>query len=104
MLYYSKIPNLLSLKFFVDSLIPYKIGGKNKLGWKKFWGKKKGKKNWGWKNSWGWKKIGRENNLLLKKFGGWKIIGGEKKLGVIKNVRTNEKNYSAQMAIKGICK
>ena len=56
---YSKIPNLLSLKFFVDSLLPYKIGGKKKLGWKKFWGKKKG-----------------------KKIGGEKKVGGEKKLGV----------------------
>ena len=98
MLYYSKIPNLLSLKFFVDSLIPYKIGGKKKLGWKKFWGKKKRKKNWGWK------KIGRENNLLLKKFGGWKIIGGKKKIGGNQKCPHKWKKNSAQMAIKRICK
>ena len=43
---YSKIPNLLSLKFFVDSLLPYKIGGKKNWGKKYFGVKKKGKKNW----------------------------------------------------------
>ena len=44
---YSKIPNLLSLKFFVDSLLPYKIGGKKNWGEKNFGVKKKGKKKLG---------------------------------------------------------
>ena len=40
---YSKIPNLLSLTFFVDSLLPYKIGGKKNWGEKNFGVKKKEK-------------------------------------------------------------